>query len=41
VLIAALLTVAGALTALIAAHYVLPAADRIEGRATLEVEDPE
>jgi hypothetical protein len=41
VLIAALLTVAGTLTALIAAHYVLPAADRIEGRATLEVEDPD
>ncbi len=41
VLIAALLSVAGALTSLIAAHYVLPAADRLEGRATLEVEDPD
>jgi hypothetical protein len=41
VLIAALLTVAGALTVLISAHYVLPAADRLEGRATVEVEDPE
>lgn len=36
---AALVTVSGALAMLIAAHYVLPAADRLEGRATLEVED--
>lgn len=41
VVIVVLLTVAGALTALLAAHYVLPAADRIEGRATLEVEAPD
>lgn len=39
VLAAALVTVSGALTMLVAAHYVLPAADRLEGRATLEVID--
>jgi hypothetical protein len=39
VLVAALVTVSGALTMLIAARYVLPAADRLEGRATLEVGD--
>lgn len=38
VLIAALVTVSVALSALVAAHYVLPAADRLEGRATREVE---
>lgn len=39
VLAAALVTVSGALAMLIAAHYILPAADRLEGRATLEVGD--
>lgn len=39
VLAAALVTISGALTMLVAAHYVLPAADRLEGRATLEVGD--
>lgn len=39
VLAAALVTISGALTMLVAAHYVLPAADRLEGRATVEVVD--
>jgi hypothetical protein len=39
VVAAALVTVSGALVMLIAAHYVLPAADRLEGRATLDVEE--
>jgi hypothetical protein len=39
VLAAALVTISGALTMLVAAHYVLPAADRLEGRATVEVSD--
>jgi hypothetical protein len=39
VLAAALVTVSGAVAMLVAAHYVLPAADRLEGRATLEVFD--
>lgn len=39
ILAAALVTVSGALAMLTAAHYVLPAADRLEGRATLEVGD--
>lgn len=39
VLAAALVTIAGAFTFLVAARYVLPAADRLEGRATLEVDD--
>lgn len=39
VLVAALVTVSGALAMLVAAHYVLPAADRLEGRATVEVLD--
>lgn len=39
VLAAALVTISGALTMLAAAHYVLPAADRLEGRATVEVLD--
>lgn len=39
VLVAALVTIAGAFTALVAARYVLPAADRLEGRATREVDD--
>lgn len=38
-LVAALVTISGALTMLVAAHYVLPAADRLEGRATVEVLD--
>jgi uncharacterized membrane protein YesL len=38
-LVAALVTISGALTMLVAAHYVLPAADRLEGRATVEVSD--
>jgi hypothetical protein len=36
---AAIVTVSGALALLIAAHYVLPAAARLEGRATREVDD--
>lgn len=39
VLAALLLTVALAFVFLVAARYVLPAADRLEGRATLELED--
>ena len=39
VLAAALVTVSGAIAMLVAAHYVLPAADRLEGRETLEVFD--
>lgn len=39
VLAALLLTVAVAFVFLFAAHYVLPAADRLERRATLELED--
>lgn len=39
VLVAALVTIAGAFTALVAARYVLPAADRLEGRATREIGD--
>jgi len=39
VLAAALVTISGALAMLVAAHYVLPAADRLEGRETLTVED--
>jgi hypothetical protein len=39
VLAAALITIAGAFTFLVAARYVLPAADRLEGRATLVVDD--
>jgi len=39
VLAAALVTISGALAMLVAAHYVLPAADRLEGRETLNVED--
>lgn len=39
VLVAALVTVSGAVAMLIAAHYVLPAADRLEKRATMEVLD--
>ncbi|MGZ8475151.1 MAG: hypothetical protein ACXWWQ_02860 [Candidatus Limnocylindria bacterium] len=39
VLAAALGTVSGAVAMLVAAHYVLPAADRLEGRATVEVLD--
>jgi uncharacterized membrane protein YesL len=38
-LVAALVTISGALAMLVAAHYVLPAADRLEGRATREVLD--
>jgi hypothetical protein len=38
-LVAALVTISGALAMLVAAHYVLPAADRLEGRATVEVLD--
>ena len=37
VLAAALVTIAGAFGFLVAAHYVLPAADRLEQRATLEL----
>jgi hypothetical protein len=39
VLAAAIMTVSGALAMLVAAHYVLPAADRLEGRATVDVSD--
>ena len=39
VLAAAIMTISGALAMLVAAHYVLPAADRLEGRATVEVSD--
>ena len=39
VLAAAMVTVSGAVAMLVAAHYVLPAADRLEGRATIEVLD--
>ncbi|MCA1588311.1 MAG: hypothetical protein LC744_06585 [Chloroflexi bacterium] len=39
ILAALLLTVAVAFVFLVAAHYVLPAADRLEGRETLEVSD--
>ena len=35
ILVAAIITVAAAYLALAAAHYVLPSADRLEGRATL------
>jgi hypothetical protein len=35
ILVAAIITVAAAYVALAAAHYVLPSADRLEGRATL------
>jgi len=38
ILVAAIITFAAAYIALVAAHFVLPAADRLEGRATL-VED--
>ena len=38
-LAAALITFAAAYAALVAAHYVLPAADRLEGRATVTRED--
>jgi hypothetical protein len=40
VFVAAILTVAPAFAWLLAAHYVLPAADRLEGRATREVLEP-
>lgn len=39
VLAAALVTISGALAMLVVAHYVLPAADRLEGRKTLDVGD--
>lgn len=39
VLFAALLTISVAYCALVACHYVLPAADRFEGRATVPVPD--
>ncbi len=39
VLAAAIMTISAALAMLVAAHYVLPAADRLEGRATVEVSD--
>ena len=39
VLFAALLTISVAFCALVACHYVLPAADRFEGRATVPVAD--
>ncbi|MGH2356877.1 MAG: hypothetical protein ACRDGJ_02555 [Candidatus Limnocylindria bacterium] len=39
ILVAAIVTVSGAYAFLVAAHYVLPAADRLEGRSTLEVRD--
>ena len=35
ILVAAIITFAAAYVALVAAHYVLPSADRLEGRATL------
>ena len=39
VLVAALLTISVAYAALVSARYVLPAADRLEGRATVVVDD--
>jgi len=39
ILAAAIITFAAAYIALVAAHYVLPSADRLEGRKTLAVED--
>jgi uncharacterized membrane protein YesL len=38
ILVAAIITFAAAYIALVAAHYVLPSADRLEGRATLIVD---
>ncbi len=38
ILVAAIVTFAAAYVALVAAHYVLPSADRLEGRETLVVE---
>jgi hypothetical protein len=41
ILVAAIITIAAAYLALVAAHFVLPSADRLEGRETMVVEGSE